>query len=131
MNSNNKLAQEWFNVAEDDYRYALIGSKEEYIYPQVGFSSQQCVEKILKGLLVLKEIEPSKIHDLQKLYKEVVKYFPKLEGIKEECKLLNSFYIESRYPPDIPDYTKEDILKTLHAAEKVRDYFHNTILKHK
>lgn len=41
-------------------------------------------------------------------------------GAVAECELLNSFYLESRYPPEIPDYTKEDILTALHAAEKVR-----------
>lgn len=39
MNNNKKLAQEWFNAAENTYLYALSGSKDEQVYPDVGFSA--------------------------------------------------------------------------------------------
>lgn len=127
-NQNQKLASEWFDAAENDYQYALLGVEEEHIYPQVGFSSQQFVEKILKGYLVLRGIDPPRIHDLQKLLNEASKINPEFVNFKIECQTLNGFYVESRYPPDIPDYTKDEILTALHAAENVRNFFKKNIL---
>ncbi|MBI3559159.1 HEPN domain-containing protein [Candidatus Gottesmanbacteria bacterium] len=65
---------------------------------------------------------------MSKLLEEVVEVVPSFSEIVEECEILNSFYIESRYPPEMPDYTKEDILKALHAAEKVRNLFQKVVL---
>ncbi len=128
MSSNAKLAKEWFYSAENDYQYAILGLKEEHIYPQAAFLLQQVVEKILKGMLVLKEIEPPMIHDLQKLLKMVIKLFPDFQIFEKECLLLNSFYIESRYPPDIPNYTKVQILIAFKAAERFRNFFREKVV---
>lgn len=128
MNNNQKLAKEWFDSAENTYQYALIGAKEERIYPDIGFLSQQVVEKILKGMLVLKNVNPPMIHDLQKLLNEVAKYYPNFVNFENECKILSAFYIESRYPPNVPDYTREDILVAFSAAEKVRNFFREKVV---
>ncbi len=97
MDKRNKtLANEWFKAARSDFQYAEMGVKQETIFPQVAFLSQQMVEKYLKGFLVLYGIEPPRIHELPKLLDECVKILPKLEEARDECELLTGFYIETR-----------------------------------
>jgi len=118
---NKKLAQEWFDSAKSDFKYAGVGVKENEIYPQVAFLSQQVAEKYLKGYLILNGKKPEKIHDLPKLLSECTKIDRKLERLMDSCEILTGFYVEVRYPPDIPDYTKDDILQAFKAAKLVKE----------
>lgn len=120
-----KLSQEWFNSANSDFRYAQVGLEEDDIFPQIAFLSQQIAEKYLKGYLVLNNIKPNRTHELSLLLDECVKINPDLELIRDACETLSGFYIETRYPPDIPDYTKEDIEKAFEAAKQVKEKIGN------
>lgn len=116
-----KLANEWFESALSDYNYANVGLKEDEIYPQVAFLSQQIAEKYLKGFLVLNGINIQKIHELPKLLDECIKFNSDLEKLRDACELLTGFYTEVRYPPDIPDYTKEEILEAFNNAKLIKE----------
>lgn len=115
------LAKEWFDVGKSDFQYAEVGLKEDRIYPQVAFLSQQVAEKYLKGFLILHGVEPPRIHELPKLLDECVKIIPEFESLRDACELLAGFYIESRYPPDIPDYTKNEILEAFRGAQQIKE----------
>lgn len=121
MGNNKKLAKEWFDTAISDYQYAEIGLKEEQIFPQIAFLSQQIAEKFIKGFLILHGIEPPRIHDLPKLLDECVKINTNLEDLRDACELLTGFYVETRYPPDIPQYTKEEIIEAFDKAKQVKE----------
>lgn len=122
MDENKKLlAKEWFDGANSDYQYAEVGLREEQIYPQIAFLSQQVAEKFMKGFLILHGIEPPRIHDLPKLLSECVKINPDLEAIRDDVELLTGLYIESRYPPDIPEYGKEEIVEAFQRAGRVKE----------
>lgn len=116
-----KLAQEWFDAAESDLRYAEVGLKEESVFPQVAFFSQQVAEKMLKGFLVLHKNEPPRIHDLTRLLEMCVKIEPKLEQLRDSCEVLTGFYIEVRYPPDIPNYSKTEIQEAFNHATRAKN----------
>ena len=103
-NRQNLLAQEWFDAATSDYQYAAIGLKEDKIFPQVAFLSQQVAEKFLKGFLALHNIEPPRTHDLTKLLDKCLKIDKELKKLLDGCEILTGFYIEVRYPPDIAQY---------------------------
>lgn len=120
-NKQKQLAQEWFDAAISDYQYAQIGTKQENIFPQVAFLSQQVAEKMLKGFLILHNIEPPQIHDLTKLLDECVKLNPKLEQLRDAAETLTGFYIEVRYPPDIPQYSKNEIQEAFNYASYIKD----------
>ena len=121
MDQNKKLAQEWFDSAKSDYLYAEVGLKEEKIFPQVAFLSQQIAEKFFKGYLILNGIEPPRIHELPKILDECVKINPDLNKLRDACELLTGFYVETRYPPDVPDYTREDISEAFEKAKFIRE----------
>lgn len=116
-----QLAQEWFDSGLSDYQYAKVGLESESVYPQVAFLAQQVAEKYLKGFLVLYGKKLPRIHDLTKLLDNCTKIKPELEELRDICELLTGFYIETRYPPDIPEYTKEEIGEAFAGARKVRE----------
>lgn len=121
MDNNKRLAQEWFTSAINDYQYAQVGLKEDKIFPQVAFLAQQVAEKFLKGFLVLNSFEPPRIHELPKLLDECLKINPNLEILRDACETLTGFYIETRYPPDIPDYTKEEITEAFTNSKLIKE----------
>src|SRR3972149_7034887 len=121
MNQNNKdLAKEWFYSANSDFQYAEVGLKEDKIFPQVAFLSQQIAEKFLKGYLVLNGNKPTRVHELPKILDECVKINPNLEKLRDACELLTGFYVETRYPPEIPGYTKEEIAEAFEKARLIK-----------
>ena len=99
MNSGIKQdIQYWVNIAKYDIgtAFSLLKSKR-YLY--VLFMCQQAVEKMLKGIIILKTKEfPPRIHDLVKL--------AELAGLKrkdidfEFLDRLSFYYIETRYPEE-------------------------------
>lgn len=115
------LAKEWFDAAISDYHYAEVGLREDQIYPQIGFLSQQIAEKFIKGFLILRGVEPPRIHELPKLLNECVKIKADLEDLRDACELLTGFYVESRYPPDMPQYSKEEIIEAFRNAQVIKE----------
>jgi HEPN domain-containing protein len=90
-------SKEWVRFAYDDLRSAQALLKEE-IFNEVCFHSQQCAEKMLKGLLVIDGTVVPKTHRLIDLLAEALKYHSLLERIREDCLILDQYYIPTRYP---------------------------------
>lgn len=89
----------WFAMAEDDLNFAKVGLRERF-YSQVCFLSQQAIEKALKGYLVHLGKTYPKTHKLIDLYRLCGATF--LEPFKNKIKLIDEFYIPTRYPDGIP-----------------------------
>jgi HEPN domain-containing protein len=122
MDQNNKiLAKEWFDSAKSDFLYAEIGLKQDIVFPQVAFLSQQIAEKSLKGFLVFNHVNPPRIHELPKLLFECIKINSALANLQDACELLSGFYIETRYPPDMPEYSKMEIAEALQNARLIKE----------
>ena len=121
-NNYRVLAQKWFDKAENDFRYAEVGLRESYVFPQVAFLAQQVAEKYLKGFLVLNGKEPPRTHILPSLLKQCIVFAPELADCTETCGFLTHFYTETRYPgDDIPDPNREEIQKAFDAAQEVKE----------
>jgi HEPN domain-containing protein len=109
------VIEEWLKMADDDFRFAetnLKGGSE--FYAQICFHFQQAAEKYLKAYIIDKGLAFEKVHDLVHLLKTCSAAEPAFAVLKEDCILLNTAYIETRYPVHWPtDYTKE-------AAEQAR-----------
>lgn len=82
----------------------------------------------MKGYLVSKEINPPKIHHLEKLAKDCVKFDKGFLEFLDECLLLSRYYIETRYPSLVPiEYTKEEAKKAIETAEKITEFIDNRL----
>lgn len=93
-----KDIQYWVNISKYDLdtAFSLLKSKR-YLY--VLFMCQQAIEKMLKGIIILKTKEfPPRIHNLVKL--------AELAGLRRQdidfefLDKLSFYYIETRYPEE-------------------------------
>ncbi len=117
------IVREWLDKADEDFRFAEINIKENReFYSQICFHFHQAAERYLKACIVAFELEFRKIHDLIQLLETCKEREPSFEGVREDCKFLNGFYVETRYPVHWPThYTREEGEKAYKAATRIRD----------
>lgn len=87
--------------AKDDLDFAKVGLESGY-YSQVCFLSQQSVEKCLKAFLVYQKRTYPKTHKLVELWKLCQEIEKELSILEEKFKIIDEYYIPSRYPDAIP-----------------------------
>jgi HEPN domain-containing protein len=117
------IAHEWLTFANND----LISARHlfENIYPKqtniAAYLCQQCAEKALKAFLVAYDIDPPKVHNLERLVclcQDIDADFSRLEI---DCKKINPYGTASRYPGELP--VDDAIAKTLiERAQKIYDF---------
>jgi HEPN domain-containing protein len=94
------IIKEWTNRAYND----LITAQHVFndMHPRQSeiacFLSQQCAEKALKGYLVSKDVEPEKVHKLEKLCDECTEYDTTFHDISSACQTLTPYAVAVRYP---------------------------------
>ena len=116
-----RLVNDWLKKAEEDFGFASSVLEDSTFYAQICFHFHQAAEKYLKAFIVARDLEFQKIHDLPVLLKSCTAVDSSLQKIENECKFLNRFYLESRYPVHWPTkYTKEEALKAKSACQQVQ-----------
>lgn len=95
----NKVVEEWLRKAEGDYRTAT----REYAadppnYDAVCYHAQQCIEKLLKAMLISHDAIAPKSHDLLVLDAELRAVAPDWSWPVEELRLLSRAAVIFRYP---------------------------------
>lgn len=83
------------------------------------FHLQQATEKYLKAFLLSKGWQLKKIHDLEALLDEAVKYEPSFEKFREVCEEITGYYLAGRYPFPVKGPNKKEIEVSL---SKSRDF---------
>lgn len=123
MNENVKL---WLAYAKDDLAFAKSGFESEF-YSHVCYLAQQTIEKTFKGLLVSRDKEYPKTHDLVRLFKLCGS--PEWLGdIEEELRFASLIYIPMKYPDALPGTlpdrspNEQDAKGLLKLAEMVFKY---------
>lgn len=117
-----KLAKEWFEKGNHDLQTAQILDKEKGPTDTLCFHCQQAVEKYLKGFLVFcgKDIEEIKIHDLGRLLNYCLEEDKKFEQFYDYVDNLNRFYIDSRYPINMPfEYSQNEVTNAIGQVEEM------------
>lgn len=115
----------WLAFAADDL-HAAEALLEKDIPNLVCFHAQQCIEKVLKFLLLDHHQPSPKIHDLKELYTRCVDAnILKVLPFKTEIMMLSPFYVPTRCPDavvgSLPDRlpTEQDAQQALAAAQKL------------
>lgn len=117
-------AKEWFRFAEYDLKSAEVLFKEE-IFNEVCFHSQQCAEKVIKAFLVVHDRTVPKTHRLVDLLEEALKCDSRLERVREDCIVLDQYYIPTRYPDAVIGSkslglpSREDAEEAVRMAESI------------
>lgn len=111
--------QDWFRLAAKDFKRAehLLNLDD----PEgAGYHLQQAVEKYLKGFLLSKGWKLKRIHDLEVLLNDALKYEKTLEKSRSLCQKITGYYVIDRYPlPSAPTLTREEVQESLVKAEEL------------
>lgn len=105
--------QEWLDKADEDRLVVevLMRTDEELTLPCM-FHLQQMLEKLLKALILLQNVQFERTHDLTRL--AALSKTEDVQGLSEISETLNLFAVNGRYPGDLPEIN-------IHAARQYRD----------
>ncbi|MCI0585566.1 MAG: HEPN domain-containing protein [Planctomycetes bacterium] len=91
-------------------------------YALVCFHAQQAAEKVLKGWLVSRGLEPPRTHDLLLLALLAADLDPRFREIGELSAPLTPLAVGPRYPGDFPEPGEREALQALERAKAIRDF---------
>ena len=119
MPPKHELVQSWLLRARNDLitgRRALEGDPP--IPETAAFHAQQTVEKALKAVLIMREIEPPRTDAIEVLLARCGPIDPRLDQIAAPCAWLTDFAVEGRYPDTECEPTVEHAKEALDLAER-------------
>ncbi len=115
------IARRWLRWADEDLALAEhTAADPDVVARGACVWAHQAAEKALKALLILRDIDPPKLHDLDRLAQRL----PDDEGsafVPIELPELTRWSIEGRYPADLDEATHADGLKAIAVARQVLD----------
>ena len=120
--TDSKRYYDWLYHAYQDLLSAKILIDDRRLYEQVVFHCQQAMEKSLKAFLLYKAHRLLDGHNLTWLCKQAAMLDGEFTSWIEKSTQLNRFYIETRYPADIPaDITRDFAQTVLDDTERLVD----------
>lgn len=116
----NQVIQEWVTKAEGDFstaerEFAVISNPN---YDAVCFHSQQCIEKLIKALMIKFKATPPKVHDLAELARLIAPLCPSWQPRVEDLNYLTRAAVDFRYPGEAAD--KEEAGGAVKIARTLR-----------
>lgn len=118
--------RDWFDKAKTDLRGAQILFEADADNSLVAFHCQQAIEKMLKGFVLKHTKELLEGHSLVFLIRRASRIDDEMRKYMKDCAFVNQFYIETRYPADIPDEVDEyEVNECLQTAIEVLSYINN------
>lgn len=126
----NQVVENWLDKANDDLAFAKASLQEGLeFYPQICFYLHQSVEKYLKAYIIARELDLKRIHDLTQLVQLCIENDKEFNKFYETAKLLNPFYIGTRYPDFIISVNKSNAEKALQVTEQIADFIKSKLQK--
>ena len=89
--------QDWFRLAAKDFKRVAKRLAEDDS-EDAAFRLQQALEKYLKGYLLSRGWVLKRIHDVESLLSESIRYDAELERYRTLCQQVAGYYLVDRYP---------------------------------
>jgi HEPN domain-containing protein len=101
----NEVVKEWIAKSEGDFQTAEreLSVTVNPNYDAVCFHAHQCIEKLMKALLITRDIVPPKTHDLAELYRILSSSDLLRDVSMEDLHFLTRAAVEFRYPGESAD----------------------------
>lgn len=116
-----RYPEDWFRIAAKDLQ-RVRRQLADHDTEDAAFHLQQAVEKGLKGFLLARGWRLRRIHDLEVLLNDAVRYNPGLERYRLLCQQAAAYYIIERYPTLEESPSLADVRRAHTEAKKlVRD----------
>ena len=117
---DSQIVKNWVDKADNDLAFAKASLQDGLeFYPQICFYLHQSIEKYLKAYIIARGLNFKRIHDLMELVEICAEDDQEFNKFNETVKLLNPFYIGTRYPDFIITINKSDAEKALWVAEEI------------
>lgn len=128
MKNNLEEAKRWFKEAEYNIKEADDNLQLGH-YALVCFLSEQTIQKILKAYLYFSGKRYITIHSITELIGECINYDTGFSSFKDNAKIINQYYIPTRYPnaqplPAVPyeQYTKQQSKEALSIVRNIYQF---------
>lgn len=107
----NGSVEEWVAKANGDFDVAQLVFRADFRpnYDAVCFHCQQCVEKLLKALLLHRDMKPARVHDLVVLSDQVRTLVPSWSPTEKELRFLTQGAALFRYPGESATREKAEV----------------------
>lgn len=117
----NETIKEWIAKADGDHATARRESQVSDCpnLDAVCFHSQQCVEKLMKALLMYAGVVPPKTHDLAYLDELLSRSYRQWSWPLEDLRFLTRAAVDFRYPGETAD--ADEAASALEIATKMRE----------
>jgi HEPN domain-containing protein len=117
-------AQAWFAYADENLAVAQLALKNCYFNACLQ-NAQQAVEKYIKAGLLTRNVAIQKTHNIEALNLILKEAGGRTDLSDEDCDLLDSIYIPSKYPTQsvLPDFEPDHQIsqQCVDLAKRVRD----------
>jgi HEPN domain-containing protein len=117
---------DWLAKSQQDFR-RVKARLDEGDTEDAAFHLQQSVEKCLKAYLLFKGWKLKKIHDLEALLDETVKYDKSLEQFRGLCQQVTGYYLIERYPMVGESPSSEEIAGAYKHTNKLMKKIRNVV----
>lgn len=116
----NGTVKEWVTKAEADYSTATreLNATESPNFDAVCFHAQQCVEKLMKALLIHLGVVPPRTHDLAELNRLLAPVSKEWSWPAQELRFLTRASVDFRYPGESAD--RGEATESLNIATRLR-----------
>lgn len=111
-------ADRWFRQAMDDLSFARLAHANGY-FAQCCFICQQVCEKVLKAVFYARGERLVLGHSVLRLLRDLGR--DDLCELEEGAKVLDQFYVPTRYPNGLPDGVPSEVYTEAQAAQAI-DY---------
>jgi len=124
-----ELGKKWLARANNDLKTAKDEmNTEDPATDTICFHAQQCVEKYLKGYLVLHQKHFRKTHNVSKLVELCKDIEPDFETLHQfKVDILNNYAVEIRYADEFYFPSVEEAKEAIEIAEKVKQFILNKL----
>lgn len=116
----NDVIKEWLAKADGDFRTAQreLAAVEAPNLDAVCFHAQQCIEKLMKALLIARGELPPKTHDLVFLADTIFRDNPNWQWPEDELRFLSRAAVAFRYPGESAE--PADAAEAMEIASRLR-----------
>ena len=123
-------ALKWLKVAKSNLKLGRVdieAKDSEIRFEELCFELQQCCEKSLKALLIFNDISFPKTHNISELLKLLKSNLVDVPENILKSAIVTQYAVNTRYPVDYIEVTKEDYQETLQIAENIYNWVEGQI----
>jgi HEPN domain-containing protein len=118
--------ESWIDRAKSSLEIAKTRNSNLVYYEDLCYQAQQAVEKAIKAMLIYFNVEPQFTHNIGFLLDELGAHINISDEIRETVKL-SKYAVQTRYPGEYDDITKEDYEESIRIAGKCLEWVESTV----